>query len=315
MSMTSTNVSQTSMNVTRDSEVFKITPASVTLTVSSGVLILAINAFQIYLLKKKFRREVNPLFIIIKHLCVADILNGGFILVLCTLYFLQNSLSRDHFYALHVMLLVCHGCGRYFFAVSTITLDALTVLKMIRVTQNKWYAKSTTRKMCYCIWFSLLIIFSTHEGIIQTIMKYSRSKTFISGSVLTFLSIPLQFTCFGRIFFTIRSSTKRNPHQRSRSSGNFLRIAISQVIAFVLCSLPEAIFHLLLILKPDVPKQPFVVIFGLLTRFNSLVDPVVFLVVYKDKLRTKRENYQVRFNGTSAFVVRRSQIKPRSICN
>ena len=309
------NISATSTNITKENEMVSMSPAKVTMTFVSGFIILAVNAFHIYLLKKKFRREVNPLFIVINHLCLADLFNGGFVILLCVLYVLRDTLSSDYVFIVNTMLLGCHAYGRYLFAVSTIMLDALTVLKMIIVTRNKWYGKSATKKTCHCIWVSMLLLSGIHEGVVQTIMKYSRSNIFILVSALTIISVTLQCTCFARIFYVIKSRAKRNPprgDQSPRSSGNFLCIAVLQVVAFVLCSFPEAIFHLLLILRPDVPEQPFIVIFGLLSRLNSLVDPIVFFLVYKNKLKTPRTNHQVRFDGNIACVIPRSRCNPRS---
>ena len=50
-----------------------------TMTVLSflfGALIIAINSILTWFLRTKFRREVNSLFIVISHLCFADLLNG-----------------------------------------------------------------------------------------------------------------------------------------------------------------------------------------------------------------------------------------------
>ena len=45
-----------------------------------GTLSFFINSFQLWFLKNKFRRELNSLFVIIRHLSLADFLNGFFTL-------------------------------------------------------------------------------------------------------------------------------------------------------------------------------------------------------------------------------------------
>ena len=173
--------------------------------------------------------------------------------------------------------------------------------------------KSATKNMCYCIWLSILLLSGIHEGIRYAIMHNSMSMDFISSSLLTFLSTALQCSCFGRILYVIRSRAKRNPPRADgspRFSGNFLCIAVWQMVAFVLCTFPQAVFISLHMLKPEIPLHPFIGIFRLLARFNSLVDPILFFVVFKDKLMTQRNRYQVRFDGAAAYVIPRRDIQP-----
>ena len=58
-------------------EVLKTTGDQGTLlSILVGGFIIIINSVQLWFLKTKFRREVNPLFVVITHLCFTDLLNG-----------------------------------------------------------------------------------------------------------------------------------------------------------------------------------------------------------------------------------------------
>ena len=61
-----------------------------------GIATIVINTIQLGFLKTKFKREVNTLFVLIQHLCVADILNGVAVFIRALLI-LSQSLFNDGF--------------------------------------------------------------------------------------------------------------------------------------------------------------------------------------------------------------------------
>ena len=101
-----------------------------------GVLTIVIIANQLWFLRTKFRREVNTLFVVIEHLCVADMLNGvmvtGSVLLSFSQWLVGNALV-----ARQIIEFIALVSKTYLFAVSILTLDTLVVLKMLKIAKNR----------------------------------------------------------------------------------------------------------------------------------------------------------------------------------
>ena len=128
----------------------------VCLCVSAAFTIIA-NALQLWCLNKKFRREVNTLFVIVKHLSIADLIQGIQVLIMAILVILQMTSFRETTASSYVIQFNQMFNNFYIHPVTLITLDCLTLLKMLKITYNSWTGKATVKRICYCVWGILFI--------------------------------------------------------------------------------------------------------------------------------------------------------------
>ena len=91
--------------------------------------------------------ETRPLMVIIFHLSVADLVQGISLIPITIFKVLERKLFVGS-HLIHECIDVCKQGGKYLVSVSIVTLATLTVLKMLRVTPNKWLIKSTIKKIC-----------------------------------------------------------------------------------------------------------------------------------------------------------------------
>ena len=116
---------------------------------------------------------MNPLTVIFLHLAVADTTQGISVVIngICTILFDKSSILFE----INEMFVSFH---RYLFAVSIVTLVALTYLKMKRITENKCYTKHIIRRLCFSIW---VVVFTLNY------VEYSiyKCSTFIDIKVVS----------------------------------------------------------------------------------------------------------------------------------
>ena len=122
-----------------------------------SVLMILMNAVQLWFLKTKFKREVNTLFVMIEHLCLADLLTGGTTIIAVIFNFLQWKVLANNSVVTLIIQFLIRTASFYLFTVSTITLSALTLLKMQKVTRNKLHQRAAVKRLCYCIWVPILL--------------------------------------------------------------------------------------------------------------------------------------------------------------
>ena len=286
---------------------------NVVLTISLliGFLTVGINSIQVWFLRTKFRREVNTLFVIIQHLCIADLLNGVRVTGSALLSLLHLQFDYDE-HAYQIIHFIGLASGVYIFAVSTLTLDSLTILKMLKIVRNKSYQRSAVKRICYLAWVIAFILSAASIAIYAT-----RNAAVVNiwrnwMPILTYLSIVLQCYCVVRICRTTLTQVARVPRRAdgaSRSTGMLLQISLLQVLAFVLCETPLS--TLMMFFGTTELVTPLFGIFVNLTNFHSIVDPVLFFFVYRRKLRRQRVNVAVEYNGQlAAAVIHRLRLNP-----
>ena len=255
-----------------------------------GALTIAINSVQLWTLKKKFRRELNSLFVILRHLCIADLLNGVVTLTQILLSVLEWKLFPENTVLLWLTEAMSTAGNKYMFFVSTVLLNCLTLLKMIIVTRNCWYTRATVKKICKCVWLVILIFISTEYGVSKALVISSKSKVVLRVWVplCTSASFIFQCGCFARIYYRTRTLNNRatraaRADRRTRSDGNFLKIAIFQIISYVMCVCPISTYLALPLFSDFKVENHWFAILGVLAYLNSIIDPIVFFVVYKHK--------------------------------
>ena len=92
------------------------------LAMSKGVLVLLygtgfgtiiLNSIQLWLLAKKFPRDTNSLLVVIKHLCISDLLNGVFVLLQSTHSLIETKLFPGNTIILDITEFVTTAGVRY----------------------------------------------------------------------------------------------------------------------------------------------------------------------------------------------------------
>ena len=274
---------------------------------SLGPLIILINSVQLLFLKTKFKREINTLFVLIRHLSIADLLNGVVMVTRASLSALEWKVFVDSNVVHEVLEFIGIACTMFVVTVSTTTLDSLTVMKMLKITQDKSYREATVKKICYSIWGISFVLSAISYAFFRAhAFSSTAGLQGIGLSLLTFSSVVLQSYCFGRIIYVTQIRTVQVPGRAdgtARSGGAFTKIAIFQILAFVVCQMPLSTYFLIVdlgVLELDNTKLRVV---GLLPYLHSIVDPAVFFVVYRHKWRQHRQIMSVRYYRRSAFGV------------
>ena len=214
---------------------------------------------------------------------------------------------------LHIMTFLRECGGRYMFAVSLLTLAALAVLKMIIITRNKWYTKSAVKKFCFMIWgisFALCII----DYGINVADLYPRELPLhhLWGSIVIGPSVVLFVYCFAKIFIARRRALLRF---NGRSGGEFLKIAVCQLVMFVVSVSPYAIYQVVSLYMVKVSMEHHTLIMTLIEcniLLHPIFDPIAFFIVYRRKLRRSQPEQQLtlgRHNRRDAFVLPRCRLE------
>ena len=98
-------------------------------------LTIAANSLQFWMQRTKMRREVNCLFVMMKHLCIADLISGVCFLVSTLLIILEWKAFPSSTIILRIIDFVGRICTECLFGVSTVLLDFLILFKML-ITSN-----------------------------------------------------------------------------------------------------------------------------------------------------------------------------------
>ena len=271
--------------------------------------IVGLNCAQIWCMYTKFRRELNPLFVMLIHLSAADLIQGAIVFLNAFLAFMKFELSKYKYNVniLHTMRFLREFGSRYMFLVSLLTLAALAVLKMILITRNKWYTKAAVKRFCFMIWgisFGLCVI---DYGVnIADLYPRELPLHHLWGSIVIGPSIALFLYCFAKIFFARRRALLRF---NSRSGGEFLKIAVCQLVMFVVSVSPYATYQVLSLYILKVPMEHHTLIMTLMectVLLHPIFDPVAFFIVYRRKLRKTPTDQTLtlgRHNRRDAFVL------------
>ena len=259
-----------------------------------GSLTIIFNSVQLWTLKKKFRRELNSLFVILRHLCVADLLNGVVTLTQTLVSVIEWKFLPKNNFLLWLTEFIGLTCNKYVFSVSTVLLNCLTLLKMIIVTRNCWYTRATVGKICKSVWIVTLVINSIEYGISKSEIFSSDIKVVlrrVMAPLITLVSFIFQSYCFGKIFCRRRIVNSRVPpraDRQNRSDGMFLKIAIFQILSYMLCIGPLSTYLALPLFGDFKVEKRLITLFGSLAYLNSIIDPIIFFVVYRRKWRRRQ---------------------------
>ena len=88
-----------------------------------ATLTISITSIQLWLLKTRFRRELNSLFVVIKHLCVADLLASIAQLSNAILTLLEKTVLPNSEIIQETIDVAGLAFGKYAFTVSVVMLD------------------------------------------------------------------------------------------------------------------------------------------------------------------------------------------------
>ena len=99
-----------------------------------GLAAMLANALQLWFLETKFAMEINSLIVMIRFLCITDMLNGGIKMINIILIILERTVFQGSIALMQIINIVGLTTNKYVFVVSTVMLDCLTVLKMSKVT-------------------------------------------------------------------------------------------------------------------------------------------------------------------------------------
>ena len=237
----------------------------------------------------------------ISHLCVADLMFGISSLIRALLAILQWKVFFRNAVIDHMILFVGYTCGKYLITVSTLILDVLTLMKMLKVTKNKWYRKSKLRRICYCIWGGTFIVTIINRALYHGDVFPDNMWPTIQGmwfSILTFPSIIVQFFCFWKIIIFTKGSLRRPGLgcSKTRSEGNFQKIIVFQLISFIVCQGPLSVYLLLLAFNEVELEKRLTVIFVILASTHCIVDPTIFFIVYRHRWRSKRQSVAIKYD-------------------
>ena len=207
-----------------------------------ALLTIILNIIQLWCLHKHFRRHVNPLMVVIFHLSVADLIQGTIVISTFILMLLRKCIFPGS--SLLKEIFDFYGeANKCLSAVSIVTLVTLTVLKMLRVTQNKWFTKSTVRRICRTIWIVVVLCFSTdyvvykaggYPGNEKLVVKY---RPFWLPVLALPATIILVF-CFARMFCVMRTRIIQPVHEHDGFRKRFLTISILHVVILIVWHLP-----------------------------------------------------------------------------
>ena len=276
-----------------------------------GAIITVLGSIQLWCLHFSiFKRCMDSLLVSFLHLSMADMLQGILLLIPAVLAIIQREISTPiEFISDLVEIILIYG-GRYLCTVSILTLNTLTVLKMIRVLLNTTYPRCRIRWICRAIWL-LTFLFVGADYIAYKATGYKNDRR-LWLPVLTGLTFVNFVCCFGRIYFALRRTERRVIAQPSRTGGRFLRIAIFQLSTFLICAVPWSIFRIVTFFVHVEKKKSllFTKALRFLLILNPISDAIIFFVVYRHKLRrVRQQDVRVKYDRRSAYVLPRPPLQ------
>ena len=266
------------------------------------------------LLVKRFPRDANSLLVVIKHLCASDLLNGVFYLLPPTVSLIETGIFPGNKIILDLTKFVIIASRRYIITVSTLLLCILTLTKMLKIVHNRSYTRLILRNSCLGAWLVTFALVGIELAMEETSVLTTLSMTTLEKiwvPLVIFPSIFLQCYCYWRIFIAVRNTTNRVPPRAdgsARNNSNWQKIAAFQLLVFVVCVSPLSFYLLLLVVRggQNLANADKLTLARLmvLNNLNSIIDPIVFFVVFRKKWRRSRTSFAVRFNGREVGIVR-----------
>ena len=169
------------------------------------------------------------------------------------------------------------------FNVTTELLCYLTIAKMITITRNRWSAKAHVRKVCCRIWATIFI-----PSVGLYVIDRCRIISVLSNLRFPIFTIPavfLQTTCYVLTCNRLEIHARRVSGAGNSLNRQFTRMALFQVCTFSMCSLPVSLYSLFEHFRlTDINLKTRGIIYAV-ANLSSFVDPIVFFIVYGNKLR------------------------------
>ena len=282
-----------------------------------NVPVIILNIVQIWCLRKKFRRQVNPLTVLLFNISLCDLTHA----IISTLNYIKfllfhNTLSEI---VTQVLDLLVYGGLQAAWMTSVCTMVALALLK----TDNKRHTKTFLKNFCQIAWFVNLLIFGG-ENILFKAGVYSGSgvryrgmvmpvATFGTGCVLLYCVAGMCRKQRGPTPSVVRRENanqkygpqilnhqefakQKHNHQkceqqqqqqrqirRQKQHHNiFAQITMIYLIIFTLCTTPVSTYKTIIITSPDTyPNQQLTHILITLTHLTPLLDVLGFFVVFR----------------------------------
>ena len=125
--------------------------------------------------------------------------------------------------------------------------------------------------------------------------------------LVIFPSIVLQCYCYWRIFTAVQETTNRVPPRADGSARNDSKvslIATFQLLAFIVCVSPLSFYTIAIGEESGELATPITLaILLVVNNLNSIIDPIVFFVVFRKKWKRSRITFAVRFNGRAVGII------------
>ena len=294
-----------------------ISKGALVLPYVEGLTAIILNSIQLWLLVKKFPRDASSLLVVIKHLCTSDLLNGVFYLLVPTLSLIETEIFPENKIFLDLAKFVTVASRRYVITVSSFLLCILTLKKMLKIVQNRSYTRLMLRNSCLSAWlvtFALVgIEFVIEETDVLTTVSLTTLKK-IWVPLVIFPSIILQFYCYWQIFIVVQATSNRIPPRAdgsTRNNSSWQKIAAFQLLVFIVCVSPLSFYLILLVIRGGKnlsnAEKLTIARLMLLNNLNSIIDPIVFFVVFRKKWRRSRISFAVQFNGRDVGIAQTNQ--------
>ena len=273
---------------------------------------IGLNSIQLWLLAKRFKRNANSLLVVIKHLCISDLLNGVFLLLPPSLGLIETEIIPGNKIIHDITKLFTRVSRRYAITVSTFLLCLLTVTKMLKIVHNRSYTRLILRNVCRSVWLVIFVLVGMGSVVKKTGVLTTLSEKIIKRiwmPLVIFPSIFLQCYCYWRIFSAVKVTTDRVPPRAdgsARNDFNLQKIAAFQLLVFIVCVSPLCSYSLLLVIRErqtlsNADKFSLATLM-VLNNLNSIIDPIVFFVVFRKKWRRPRITFAMRFNGREVGI-------------
>ena len=148
---------------------------------SLGTIIL--NSMLLWLLAKKFRRDTNSLLVVIKHLCISDLLNGIIFLLAPTLGLVEKTINLRNKITLRIMKVFMRAGAKYILTVSTFLLCLLTVTKMLKIVHKIDATEQMSDHLACCICFCGYRVLCRGDGCINIFFRDDYQKVMAEFSI------------------------------------------------------------------------------------------------------------------------------------
>ena len=271
-----------------------------------GIVTVTINSLQIWYMRNI--TEIDDAFKpLIYSIAAADLASG----IAFVLSYIASVLGR---YVANIFICKAMiGSGIFLvgacMTTSGLILTAFTIIKTIGVRLNKHYSKSTLHKLCVGIWtvsFIVYVLLAVFIVLVPGMRSYVKLFSIVLGFPPFFIIIICYFITFitlHRSEAEVRENRFTGPpgsenHQNNSLEKKFKRVATLHIISLVVTLVPQITFDTVLYVMDMREENSQIlsilgIVFWFLANCNSVVDPIMFFVVFRSKLPCSRLNRRV----------------------